>query len=77
MADLIKFQANVVGVQVKAKKLKATDEAGLEYQVTRRIGRLVLEFDGDGADVAAMAQFIHGKAIYIGLADTQTRMMGE
>ena len=77
MEDLIKFQANVVNVTVKAKKLKWTDESGDSHVETVRIGRLTLEFDGDGADVAALARLIHGKAIYIGLADAQMRMMAE
>ena len=77
MADLIKFQANVIDVHVRAKKLKWTDEAGDSYTETVRIGRMILEFNGDGADVAALAKFIHGKDVSIGLANTQASFLDD
>lgn len=71
---MIKLKARVINMVVRAKKERLVAEDGVVYEETRRIGRLTLEFDGDGADVTEIAKLIRDREVFIGLSDTHTQL---
>ena len=76
MPAAVKFEAKVINVQVKSKTIKEKTEDGMVYETTEKVGRMTLEFDGERTDVAALAAFIEGRYVHLGISTTQTTLPG-
>lgn len=72
----VKFNGEVLSMQVKSKKIKERGEGGLTYETVVKVGRITIEFDGDSVDVAALAEIVHGRAITLEADEMQRGFAG-
>ena len=73
----VQIKAKALSLQIKTKEVKVTlPEGETEYLIVR-LGRLTLEFDADGVNMEELANFVNGRLVSLGLADTQYQLPEE
>lgn len=70
----VSFLAKVKEMGVKIKTVKEKAEDGTVYEGVEKVGKVVLEFDGETVDVSALTDLIHGKLVTLQIENTQRTM---